>query len=153
MYLGGFAADRLAARDPRWRIWVMALVVGVTVPAALVQYLAGSTAVAIAGASVAASLMVAYYGPLLAVTQGVVPPRMRAFSNAVLGLIFNLIGLGLGPWVVGMGSDLLARDFGFAIDGLRYSLALSLAASAAAALLYVHAARFWQEERGAGSTA
>jgi predicted MFS family arabinose efflux permease len=145
MYLGGFVADRLALRDPRWRVWVIALVVGGTVPAALIQYLAGPTAVSIVAASVAAALMVAYYGPLLAVTQSVIPPQMRAFSNAVMGLVFNLVGLGLGPWVTGMCSDILDRYFGLGDQSLGYALVLSLVSACAGAAVFLYAARFWTD--------
>jgi predicted MFS family arabinose efflux permease len=140
MFLGGFLGDRLGARDQRWRVWIMALTVGATVIVALIQYLTASTAVAIAMATAAALLMISYYGPVLAVTQSLVPPTMRAFSNAVLLLIFNLFGLGLGPWCTGLLSDLLARDFGAGENALRYALSLSLVASAAGALLFLYAA-------------
>lgn len=144
MFLGGFLADRLGARDARWRVWVMALTVGITVIAGLVQYLVTSTTVSIAMAAIAATLMIAYYGPVLAVTQSLVPANMRAFSNAVLLLIFNLFGLGLGPWCAGLLSDLLAQHFDAGGDALRYALSLSLVSSAASALLFVHAARFYR---------
>lgn len=146
MYLGGFAADRLAVRDPRWRVWVIALTIGGTLPAALVQYLAGSMAVSIAAAAAAAALMVAYYGPLLAVTQSVIPPQMRAFSNAVMGLIFNLVGLGLGPWMTGMGSDTLSLHFGLGDQSLRYALILALVPACAGAAVFLYAARFWADD-------
>jgi len=88
--------------------------------------------------------MIAYYGPVLAVTQSLVPPQMRAFSNAVLLLIFNLFGLGLGPWCTGMLSDLLARQFDAGDNALRYALSLSLVASSVGALLFVYAARLYR---------
>jgi len=62
----------------------------------------------------------------------------------VLLLIFNLFGLGLGPWCTGLLSDLLARHFGAGEDALRYALALSLISSAAGVLLFAHAARFYR---------
>ncbi|TAK99445.1 MAG: MFS transporter [Rhodospirillaceae bacterium] len=144
MFLGGFLADRLAIRDQRWRIWAMALTVGATVPVALVQYLVASTGLSIAMAAIAALLMIAYYGPVLAVTQSLVPAQMRAFSNAVLLLIFNLFGLGLGPWCTGMLCDLLVHQFGVGDNGLRYALSLSLMSSVAGAILFVHAARLYR---------
>ena len=49
----------------------------------------------------------AYLGPSLAVTHSLVPPGMRAMSSAVLFFILNMIGLGLGPFLVGNFSDLL----------------------------------------------
>lgn len=144
MYLGGFLADRLAIRDARWRLWVMAIAVGATGPFALIQYLAPATGLSVAAAAMAAVLMVAYFGPILAVTQSVVPPNMRAFSNSVLSLCFNLFGLGLGPWFTGLCSDLLARDPSVGPDALRYALSLSLLPGCLGALMFIHAARFFK---------
>lgn len=146
MYLGGYASDRLAERDPRWRVWVIALASGGMIPAAFIQYFADSTAVSIAAASFASALMIAYYGPLLAVTQSVIPPKMRAFSNAVMGLVFNLVGLGLGPLVTGMLSDLLASQFGLGDQSLRYALTLALIPACAGAAVFMYVARFWAKE-------
>jgi predicted MFS family arabinose efflux permease len=144
MYLGGFLADRLAIRDVRWRLWVMAIAVGATGPFALLQYLAPSTGLSVAAAAMAAVLMVAYFGPILAVTQSVVPPNMRAFSNSVLSLCFNLFGLGLGPWFTGLCSDLLARDPSVGTEALRYALSLSLLPGFIGALVFIYAARFFK---------
>jgi predicted MFS family arabinose efflux permease len=144
MYLGGVVSDRLALRDARWRLWVMAIAVGATVPFALLQYLTPSTGVSIAAAAVAALLMVVYYGPILAVTQSVVPPDMRAFSNSVLSLCFNLFGLGLGPWFTGLMSDLLAADAGMSDGALRYALSLSLLPACVSALMFVFASRYFK---------
>ena len=144
MYLGGFLADRLAVRDVRWRLWVMAIAVGGTVPFALIQYLAPSTGLSVAAAAIAALLMVAYFGPILAVTQSVVPPDMRAFSNSVLSLCFNLFGLGLGPWFTGLCSDLLARDPSVGADALRYALSLSLVPGCVGAVMFIYASRYFK---------
>ncbi|MFK7975558.1 MAG: MFS transporter, partial [Halioglobus sp.] len=53
-----------------------------------------------------------YLGNTIAMTHGLVGLRMRALASAVLFLILNLIGLGLGPLFVGMLSDYLQPTFG-----------------------------------------
>lgn len=140
IYGGGWLSDRLVARDPRGRLWLKAGSVAAVVPFALVQYLAPSMTVSIVAAAVTSALMIAYYGPILATTQSVVAPTMRAFSNAVLLLTFNLFGLGLGPWVTGLLSDALTGTFGD--QALRYALAIVLIPSALATLTFLFAARF-----------
>jgi hypothetical protein len=45
---------------------------------------------------------------------------MRAMASAILFFIFNLVGLGAGPWSVGLLSDLLAPHFGD--ESLRYAM-------------------------------
>ena len=52
--------------------------------------------------------------------QGLAPLRMRALWAAITLLVINLIGLGIGPTLVGMLSDLLAPRFGE--ESLRYAL-------------------------------
>ena len=53
-------------------------------------------------------------------TQGLVGLRMRSVAAAVFLFIVNIIGLGAGPQVVGIASDLLAPHFG--AESLRYAL-------------------------------
>lgn len=144
MFGSGWLTDRLATRNARWRIWIMAVTVGITVPLALVQYLTRSTPVAIGCAAIAATTMIAYYGPILAATQSATPPTMRAFGTAVLLLCFNLFGLGLGPWVTGMLSDALVPTAGE--DALRFALAIVQLPAVLATLLFLYAARFFTPE-------
>ena len=52
--------------------------------------------------------------------------RMRALASAAVLFILNIIGLGLGPFLVGVLSDLLAGTFGQ--DSLRYAILIATAA-------------------------
>lgn len=148
MFASGWITDRLTKRDARWRVWIMALVVGVTVLVALLQYLTRSTPIAIGAATIAAATMIAYYGPILAATQSATPPNMRAFGNAVLLLCFNLFGLGLGPWLTGLLSDALTPAAG--PDALRFALAIMLIPSAISTLIFLYAARFFRDAQPDG---
>ena len=53
-------------------------------------------------------------------TQALVPPHMRAQAAALMLFIANIIGLGCGPWAIGLVSDLLTPRFG--ADALRWSM-------------------------------
>jgi MFS family permease len=59
-------------------------------------------------------------GPLFATIQTLVPERMRASSMALIYLVANLIGMGLGPLAAGALSDAL-RPW-VAEESLRYAL-------------------------------
>ncbi len=61
-----------------------------------------------------------YLAPVLAQTQGLVDLRMRGVASAIMLLIVNLIGLGLGPLMVGWLSDALTYAYG--PDALRWAL-------------------------------
>jgi hypothetical protein len=45
---------------------------------------------------------------------------MRAMASAILFLILNIIGLGGGPWTIGMVSDALAPSLG--AESLRHAM-------------------------------
>ena len=56
--------------------------------------------------------------------QGEVDPDARVISGALLLLVMNLIGLGLGPTFVGMASDFFRREYGgHALQMAFYALA------------------------------
>jgi len=59
-------------------------------------------------------------GPLFATIQTVVPAAQRATAVAIIFLMANLIGMGLGPLVAGMLSDLLRSSVGR--QSMRYAL-------------------------------
>jgi hypothetical protein len=80
-----------------------------------------------------------WIGSILAITQAMVKLRMRAMASAILFLILNLIGLGLGPQLVGVLNDLLAPRFGD--EAIRYSLLLANFTTVWAALHFALAAR------------
>ena len=51
---------------------------------------------------------------------------MRAMASALLLFVLNIIGLGLGPFLVGVLSDLLSGPFGE--DSLRFAILIATAA-------------------------
>lgn len=146
IYLGGWLSDRLGARMPAARVWLSAVAMLLMVPATLGQLLTGSLAMSIALAFVSTTLMFFYYGPIVAVPQSLVAPRMRALTSAVTLLVFNLFGLGLGPLAVGVLSDVLAPMLILPETSLRYALAASLSFSALGGLLVLAASRYYRAE-------
>lgn len=119
-YATGWLADRYGKRDVRWNLWVVAIIMFVCFPFAVGMYLAGDKYMTLAFFLVPAFAGAAYIGPCLAMTQALVTLRMRAVASAVLFLILNLIGMGLGPQAVGLVSDLYLPTYGQ--ESLRYAL-------------------------------
>jgi predicted MFS family arabinose efflux permease len=126
MYLGGRLSDHFGARDPRARARVVSIALYAMIPFALLQFMVASAAQSMALGAVTFTLMLVYYGPTIAIAHLLVPPNMRAFTSAVLILILNLFGLGLGPLVTGYVSDLLMEHYGMATDSLRYAVSLAV---------------------------
>lgn len=120
VFCGGLLADRLARTDRRWYTWLPALVGFVIVPFGAAVYLVDNPYLALALSAVPGVLHNVYLGNTLAVTHSLVGLRMRAMSSAILFFVLNMIGLGLGPWSVGMLSDYLTPTLGN--DALRTAM-------------------------------
>ena len=80
-----------------------------------------------------------YLGPTFAMIQTLAPLKMRAVWAAITLLVINLIGLGLGPTMVGVLSDLFAAEYGE--ESLRQSLFVIAMATPVAIFCYYMAYR------------
>lgn len=112
VFCGGLMADKLAPRDKRWYMWVPALAGLISIPFIVSVYLASSAYWALSLSIIPGLLHNVYLGSTIATTHNLVGLRMRALSSAILFLILNLIGMGLGPLVIGLVSDYLEPTFG-----------------------------------------
>jgi predicted MFS family arabinose efflux permease len=137
---GGFLAQRLAAKDARWYNWVPAGAAIITVPFAFATFMAQEPTTALVLFIIPGFLATVYLGNTLAMVHGLVGLRMRALASAILFFVLNLIGLGLGPFSVGVLSDYLEPGLG--VESLRYALLyLVPAASIWSAIHFVIASR------------
>ncbi len=139
-FLGGVLTDRYGIRDARWYIWIPAGAIVASVPLQLFVYTWPDPVVALLVYSVPVVLGAMYLGPMLAMVHGMVQPRMRAFASSILFFVLNLIGLGLGPLVTGILSDLLAVSLGLA-EGLRWALVIVTLANVWCVVHYLLGAR------------
>jgi hypothetical protein len=78
-------------------------------------------------------------GPTLAMSQSLARPRMRALASALTTGTYNLIGLGVGPTLVGVISDHYRPTLGD--ESLRYGLLIVVFTHVAGAILNLLAAR------------
>ena len=108
-FTSGFLADRIARRHPNALAWLPALGFIIATPLYLLAFVLPNLWLAMPALMLGAITHYFYLGPMYAVTQGVVAPRMRATAVAVLLFIVNLIGYGMGPPVIGALSDWLAN--------------------------------------------
>ena len=131
--VSGVLADRLALRDNRWQLWIPAVGLMVALPlqalfllwpASAVFTIAGKTApVALVFMGLSSVFACFWIAPSYAAVQNLVPSHWRTQASALLLLVFNLLGLGLGPLLVGMLSDELAS---FGAASVRWALLSSL---------------------------
>ena len=118
--LGGRLADKLGARDKRWYLWIPALSLVAYFPFVYLFLLIENPRVALIAYFFAITFAAMHLGPAIAITYALVKVRMRALASAILLFILNMIGLGLGPLLVGMLSDGLTPTYG--VISIRYSL-------------------------------
>jgi predicted MFS family arabinose efflux permease len=105
---GGLVTDWAARRDKRWYAWTPAIGLAVATPLYVIGYQVPDWHLAVAILVVPPMLHYSYLGPSFGVMHNMVTPRMRATATALLFLVINLVGLGLGPTLTGMASDFYA---------------------------------------------
>jgi predicted MFS family arabinose efflux permease len=151
-FLGGFLCDRLSHRHPRVYAWLPMCGVLIAAVLYLIAFLQPEFWGWFAILMIAPMFHYMYLGPGFAVVQSIAPPRMRATGTAVLLLIINLIGYGLGPPVMGALSDYFANaelaPLGLSADACKLDGAAAACAPALAnglryAMLCVVAVLFW----------
>ncbi len=119
-FLGGFLSDRLGRSDKRWYQWVPAITTILTIPFTMFIYTTDQTYLALTLNFIPAVFFAAYLAPNIAITHSLVGLQMRALSSAILFFVLNLVGLGLGPLLIGWTSDLLEPTFG--VESIRYAM-------------------------------
>jgi len=155
-YLGGLLSDHLARTrgDARYYVFVPGLSTLTYVPVALAIYLLPNLSVILALMIPYMLMGYMYLGPSFTMTQGLAGIRERALAGAVLLLIMNLIGLGLGPTLAGWFSDLFraslvadGMDGPLATaQGLRYALCAMMLVNVWSAFHYFMASRTLRED-------
>lgn len=137
--LSGYAAGRWFARNDVAQMRLCSALVACLVPCFLLFLLLPSKEEALFALVPLVIVFNFFLAPTFALMQRLVGDEMRATALAVVMLFANLIGMGLGPQLVGMLSDLLSPTLG--MESLRYAmLAMSLVALWAAY-------HFWQVSR------
>lgn len=120
--LGGILGDIVKRRHPAGRMY---LLIGALIGfglATLVQFTTADVRTFYVAYFVALALLTFWPPIMLATAQDLVVPRLRGVGFAVQTLSTSLIGLGLGPYVVGLVSD-ITGSLRFAILGLLILLA------------------------------
>lgn len=138
-YIGGLTCDKLSIRDARWSMWVSAIGASAMIPLSLLFLFSSNATLAVV--SFTPSLIVGslYIAPTFSMVQGLAKLNMRAMAAAILFFVLNLLGLGLGPYLVGLFSDFLKPAYGD--DSLRYAMLGVLPANVLATIFYLQAAR------------
>jgi len=135
VFAGGWLADRLGSIDRGWYARLPAIAWAITAPTFAIGLLAPNLVLAWIFLLVPNALNILWLGPVVTAVQHLVPHRMRATASASFLLINNLIGLGVGPFLIGRLSDALKHSYGS--EALRYAAVGCTAFYLLAALLMI----------------
>ena len=119
VFAGGWFADRLGHLDRGWYARLPAIAWLITAPTFAAGLLAPNLWLAWPLLLIPNALNIFWLGPVTTAIQHLVPRPMRATASASFLLINNLIGLGVGPFLIGGLSDMLKKTYGF--EALRYA--------------------------------
>jgi MFS family permease len=143
-FAGGLLTDYLGKKDIRWYLKAPKYAIIVSFPFVVGALFLENTFTSLVCLGVTSFLSSMYLGPCLAVSHQLVPASMRALTSAIFFLVINLVGLGFGPLVVGIISDLLTPAFG--TEALRWAMSVNLIVSIGAIVLFFIAIRKMQKD-------
>ncbi len=154
VFAGGWLADRLGQGDRSWYARLPAFAWLITAPTFALGLMTSDPWLAWPLLLIPNALNILWLGPVTTAVQHLVPQPMRSTASASFLLINNLIGLGVGPTLVGALSVAFTERFGS--EALRYAAVSVVGFYLVAALLMFFAARRlardWVEEGASPAT-
>ena len=133
IFLGGVLADRLGTVDRAWYARIPAIAWLITAPTFMLGLFTPYPMFAWFLLLIPNALNTLWLGPIVTAAQHLAPSRMRAGASGTFLLVNNLLGLGLGPLLMGVLSDALKASYG--ADSLRYAAIIGVSLYLVAALL------------------
>lgn len=106
--LGGVLADVLERYTSRARLYVIIGALLLTAPSVVLMLVADTTAEAYTYIALFLLTSSSWYGIGPSIANGLVMPRMRGVSSAFYLIIISLLGVAMGPYVIGHISDVIA---------------------------------------------
>ena len=144
VFAGGWLADRLGQVDRRWYARLPAIAWLITAPAFALGLLMPNPWIAWPLLLIPNALNILWLGPVTTAVQHLVPRPLRSTASASFLLINNLIGLGVGPTLIGWLSVQFKDRFGD--EALRYAAVSVVGFYLVAALLMMFAVKRLQHD-------
>ncbi|MFY9688610.1 MAG: MFS transporter [Candidatus Acidiferrales bacterium] len=142
---GGYLSDWAATHwDIRWKIYVSGICSILAFPGVLLFVFSQSLFWCIVGFTIVSMMSPVHVGPIVAASHSTVKVGMRAFSTSVIYLISELIGLGLGPFLIGVFDDHYGSRFG--VDVIRYSMSTAAITTCVGGAIFLIAAQYFQRD-------
>ncbi len=138
--ISGLMGDRLSNSKQGHRPERLALLSATTMTGVVIcgvaAALSGSAVMAVAMMCLWCGLMLAHNGPANALVLSLLRPRMRGVVVATLQTVATVVGTGLGPFLVGVLSDVYGGP-----NSLRWAIMTGMSLNVVAVLCFLNAAR------------
>jgi sugar phosphate permease len=121
--MGGWLGDRLRRATPRGRLYLSALAMTLPWPLVWLTLEQPTLTRFLAAFCLLSVVTTAWLPGMLSTIQDLVLPRMRGLVYAVFVLMYTIIGLGTGPYIAGLISD-VTGELGKGIMGLYHATPL-----------------------------
>ena len=144
VFAGGWLADRLGQADRRWYARLPTIAWLITAPTLAAGLLVPNPWLAWPLLLIPNALNILWLGPVTTAVQHLVPQPMRSTASASFLLINNLIGLGVGPTLIGWLSVMFKGRFGD--EALRYAAVSVVGFYLVAALLMMFAIKRLEQD-------
>ncbi len=135
--IGGYLTDFMVKRDARWRAWIPAIGSLGSVVSLWFCLSADSLVAFLAYFSIGYAFFMIPQGASMTMLQSWVGSGERALATSMALLVNSLIGLALGPFLIGALSDALVADYG------KLSLSYALLIVCVGAAILAAACYFW----------
>lgn len=112
IFLGGVVSDRLGKIDRAWYPRVPAIAWLITAPMFILGFRTPDPMLAWFILLIPNALNTLWLGPIITSVQHLAPPEMRAGTSGTFLFVNNLLGLGLGPLLMGTLSVALKSQYG-----------------------------------------
>lgn len=142
---GGLLAPRLLKRDLRWELWIPGCALAICLPAFIIMVLAPAVWVVLSMQVVIVFCSALASAVAITAVQSFAEPDRRATAVSLVLFLASLLGGGLGPYLIGLTSEMLVPVFGD--ESLRYALLIACFMLVWSVFHYFrsarHAARDW----------
>jgi MFS family permease len=139
VWLGGWIGDRMASGRPGKFALIPAVGLTLAIPTIAAALFAQTLMLSWLLFMLGQMLASAWFGPVTAGVQQIVPANMRAVSSAVYLFVMNLIGMGFGIYALGFMSNGMTEAYGSA--ALQFSILYGLSFYALSVVAFFFAAR------------
>jgi MFS family permease len=112
IFMGGVVSDKLGRINRAWYCRIPAIAWIITAPGFILGFLTPNPYLAWIILLIPNALNTLWLGPIITAAQHLAPSRMRAGTSGTFLLVNNLLGLGLGPWLMGTLSVALKASYG-----------------------------------------